>query len=90
MARWLWLAVVPIALTGAGAAVRAQDAEAILNGKCAACHERTDAGLARIKDQRKTPEAWDMTIVRMMQLHGVEVSDAERAALVKGAFSKRK
>lgn len=83
MARLLWLAAVPIALAGTGESAHAQDAMAILNGKCAACHERTDGGLARIKDQRKTPEAWDMTIVRMMQLHGVEVSDAERAALVK-------
>jgi len=82
MARWPWLAAVPIAL-GAGGVADAQDATAILNGKCAACHERTDDGLARIKDQRKTPEAWDMTIVRMMQLHGVEITDAERATLVK-------
>ena len=83
MARWLWLAAVPIAVVGAGEGAHAQEAVAILNGKCAACHERTDGGLARIKDQRKTPEAWDMTIVRMMQLHGVEVTDDERAALVK-------
>ena len=83
MARLLWLAAVPIALAGAGESARAQDAVAILNGKCAACHERTDGGLARIKDQRKTPEAWDMTIVRMMQLHGVEVTGEERATLVK-------
>lgn len=83
MARWLWLAIVPIAVGGFGNGAAAQDAEAILNGRCAACHERTDGGLARIKDQRKTPEAWDMTIVRMMQLHGVEVTDAERATLVK-------
>jgi quinohemoprotein amine dehydrogenase len=83
MARWLWLMAVPIALGGVGGGAHAQDAAAILNGKCAACHERTSDGLARIKDQRKTPEAWDMTIVRMMQLHGVEVTDAERATLVK-------
>jgi quinohemoprotein amine dehydrogenase len=52
--------------------------------RCGACHERTaEGGLARIKDQRKTPEAWDMTIVRMMQLHGVEVTDDERSTLVK-------
>jgi quinohemoprotein amine dehydrogenase len=83
MARWLWLAVLPIALTSAGESAHAQDAEAVLNGKCAACHERTDGGLARIKDQRKTPEAWDMTIVRMMQLHGVELTGEERATLIK-------
>ena len=81
MGRWLWLAALPLALVGDGSL--AQDATSILNGKCAACHERGDDGLARIKDQRKTPEGWDMTIVRMMQLHGVEVTDGERAALVK-------
>jgi quinohemoprotein amine dehydrogenase len=83
MGRWLWLAAVPLALIRAGDGAQAQDAASILNAKCAACHERTDGGLFRIKDQRKTPEAWDMTIVRMMQLHGVEVTDEERAALVK-------
>jgi quinohemoprotein amine dehydrogenase len=83
MGRWWWLAALPPALIGAGDGVHAQEASSILNAKCAACHERTDDGLARIKDQRKTPEAWDMTIVRMMQLHGVEITDDERAILVK-------
>jgi quinohemoprotein amine dehydrogenase len=83
MGRWLWLAVLPLALVRAGDGTHAQEALSILNAKCAACHERTDDGLARIKDQRKTPEAWDMTIVRMVQLHGVEVTDDERAVLVK-------
>ncbi len=83
MARWLWLPALSLALVGVGDSIHAQDATSILNAKCAACHERADDGLARIKDQRKTPEAWDMTIVRMMQLHGVEVTDDERAVLVK-------
>ena len=83
MGRWLWLAALPLALASAGDGAHAQEASSILNGKCAACHERVDGGLARIKDERKIPEAWDMTIVRMMQLHGVEVTDDERAVLVK-------
>jgi quinohemoprotein amine dehydrogenase len=83
MGRWLWLAALPLALVRAGDGAQAQDAVSILNAKCAACHERTDGGLFRIKDQRKTPEAWDMTIVRMMQLHGVEVTGEERSVLVK-------
>jgi quinohemoprotein amine dehydrogenase len=83
MGRWLWLAVLLLALVRAGDGAHAQDAASILNAKCAACHERADGGLVRIKDQRKMPEAWDMTIVRMIQLHGVEVTDDERAALVK-------
>jgi quinohemoprotein amine dehydrogenase len=83
MGRWLWLAALPLALVRAGDGAEAQEGASILNAKCAACHERTDGGLERIKDQRKTPEAWDMTIVRMMQLHGVEVTDQERSVLVK-------
>ncbi|HLT00535.1 MAG TPA: quinohemoprotein amine dehydrogenase subunit alpha [Geminicoccaceae bacterium] len=83
--RWLLLASFPVALTGLSDAALAQsDGEALLNARCSACHQRTaDGGLARISDQRKTPEAWDMTIVRMMQLHGVELTGDERAALVK-------
>jgi quinohemoprotein amine dehydrogenase len=81
MGRWLWLAALPLAVAGDGS--HAQEAVSVLNAKCAACHERTDDGLARIKDQRKTPEAWDMTIVRMMQFQGVELTDEERSALVK-------
>ena len=83
--RWLLLASLPLVVAGISDRVWAQtDGEALLSARCAACHERTaDGGLARIKDQRKTPEAWDMTIVRMMQLHGVEVTDDERSVLVK-------
>jgi quinohemoprotein amine dehydrogenase len=83
--RWLLLGSLPVLVAGISVPVNAQtDGEALLKARCGACHERTaEGGLARIKDQRKTPEAWDMTIVRMMQLHGVEVTDDERAALVK-------
>ena len=83
--RWLLLACLPVLVAGISSQARSQtDGEALLNARCGACHERTaEGGLARIKDERKTPEAWDMTIVRMVQLHGVEVTDDERAALVK-------
>lgn len=57
--------------------------QALLDSKCGSCHTRTDAGLERIKDSRRTPEGWDMTIVRMMIVHGVKVNGEERAALVK-------
>ncbi len=60
------------------------DGKALLDARCAACHDRTSDGrLSRISDQRKTPEAWDMTLVRMMQMHGVEMTADERAAMVK-------
>lgn len=62
----------------------AGSAEDLLNARCAACHERLpDDGLARVSEARKTPEGWDMTIVRMMMLHGVEITADERRTLVK-------
>lgn len=70
------LAVVP--------AARAADGEALLNARCGACHQRLpDGGLNRISQERKTPEGWDMTIVRMMLIHGVQIAPEERHALVR-------
>lgn len=82
MGRKLWLATAGLALLPLGDGF-AQDGEAVLSGRCASCHERTDDGLERIKEQRKTAEGWDMTIVRMMQLHGVQTTLEERRILVK-------
>jgi len=62
----------------------------VLEARCASCHPRTDGGgLSRIEEQRKTPEGWDMTVVRMMLVHGVKVSGEERAALVKHLSDSR-
>lgn len=61
----------------------AASAGELLNSKCSACHAKTGDGLERIKDSRRTPEGWDMTLVRMGLLHGVEYEAGERAALVK-------
>ncbi|MDH3692711.1 MAG: quinohemoprotein amine dehydrogenase subunit alpha, partial [Gammaproteobacteria bacterium] len=68
-----------------GAAVQAQtEAKALLNARCAACHQATDdGGLSRINEVRKTPEAWDMTLVRMMLVHGVQITADERHTLAK-------
>ena len=72
------------ALTMQSAGTMAQDASSILNSRCASCHEATaDGGLSRVKDMRKTPEGWDMTLARMTIVHGVQLSGEERAALVK-------
>ena len=62
----------------------ADDGEALLNSRCSACHQRSpDGGLERINAARKTPEAWDMTLVRMMLIHGVQLAPQERRTLVK-------
>lgn len=60
----------------------AQADEALLTEACGACHQAGEAGLSRISGQRKTPEGWLMTIVRMRIAHGLEISAADQAALV--------
>jgi len=75
--------ILGISAVGAPAGAQ-QSGEAILNARCSGCHERmADGRLSRVGEIRKTPEGWDMTIVRMMIVHGVEVTADERAALVK-------
>lgn len=68
---------------GASWTAAAATPEELLNSKCSACHPRTDGGLDRVKDSRRTPEGWDMTLVRMALIHGVKYEEGERAALVK-------
>jgi quinohemoprotein amine dehydrogenase len=59
-------------------------AGALLNERCSACHQPLpDGSLSRVGQARKTPEGWDMTIVRMMLIHNVEIEAEERASLVK-------
>ncbi len=69
------LVSLPAALAATG--------EELLTSKCSACHARSDDGLERVKDSRRTPEGWDMTLIRMMLIHGVKYGEGERAALVK-------
>lgn len=59
-----------------------ESAPDILKSKCAACHLE-NGKLQHIGDLRKTPEGWDMSIVRMQVWHKVETTKAERRALVK-------
>jgi quinohemoprotein amine dehydrogenase len=69
-----------LALAAAGNAVAG--APALLKAKCGDCHDEGQ-GLQRISNMRKSPEGWDMTIVRMGIWHKVNVSRDERKALVK-------
>ena len=67
----------------ASAATADDEAESILNARCGACHADEGTGLSRINGQRKTPEGWLMTIVRMGIMHGVEVPPDEKRTLIK-------
>lgn len=61
----------------------AASAEALMRGKCLACHSEVDGVFSRISDQRKTPEGWLMTIARMQIMHGLKITDEERRTVVK-------
>ena len=62
---------------------QAQDGAALLEENCGGCHA-ADAGgaLSRIKGQRKTPEGWLMTIVRMRLFHGADIEPQLQGQLV--------
>lgn len=57
---------------------------------CMSCHA-VDANnkLARIEYVRKSPEGWDQTIQRMQRIHGVQLTDEERAILVQDLSKER-
>lgn len=78
----LVLAVAPFA--------SAQSGEEVLKNVCAACHlKREDGTYERIDAVRKTPEAWDMTVVRMMRNHHVPLSPEDRTGVVRYLASTR-
>ncbi len=68
-------------MTVLGAQVASADQQMLLD-KCGQCHTASDTNLSRIEGQRKTPEGWMMTIVRMQHQHGLDVTADERRTLV--------
>ena len=71
-------------LAAASYAGPAVASEELLVEACGGCHETgEDGGLSRIVGQRKTPEGWLMTIVRMRLVHGVNVPNETQAKLVR-------
>jgi quinohemoprotein amine dehydrogenase len=72
------LGLMLLAMTIGGVAARAETPEQLLRNTCSGCHQPDAAGrLSRIADQRKTPEGWAMTILRMEDLHGITVSSQD-------------
>lgn len=56
----------------------------VLDTICAACHAKdADGKYSRIDASRRTPEGWDMNVVRMIRNYGLNLSDADRAAVVR-------
>lgn len=84
------LACAAVALAGVSTASPGYSAEPVLSGKelinnkCASCHAaQGDGRWFRISDGRRTPEGWDMTVVRMGYAHGVKLTTEERQQVVK-------
>lgn len=76
----LFAAICAVPIFAAAPPARAD--EALVDAACGQCHAAEAAGPTRISGQRKTPEGWLMTIVRMRVAHGLDVSAADQAALV--------
>ncbi len=55
----------------------------LMSEKCGACHQQKGKTFERITDIRKSPEGWDMTLIRMSIWHQVDISRGERKILVK-------
>lgn len=61
----------------------AQTAATDLFTKCVACHAPKDGTVDVVTTQRKTPEGWEMTLIRMVRTHGAQLQPAEVGSLVK-------
>lgn len=60
------------------------DGEMLVRQRCAGCHKEAEGGgLSRINQERKTPEGWFMTVVRMEREGRVTLNVDERRAVVK-------
>jgi len=60
------------------------DGERLMLERCSGCHSvQPDRSYSRISEQRKTPEGWFMSVVRMERSKRVVLTEAERRAIVK-------
>jgi quinohemoprotein amine dehydrogenase len=84
---------VPLILValGAGSAFAADPADAgipvrsdLVKSACGACHEQDDTGrMTRISYERKTPEAWELTLKRMMRTGRVQLSPEQAREIIR-------
>lgn len=77
---------IAIALSVNATSWATEPAEQIVQNSCLGCHSAESDSApqwSRISHQRKTPEGWLMTIGRMQQMHGLKISNQDRATLVK-------
>lgn len=80
MAAMLLLGSVSVGTAQGAAAVSGQE---LLRSNCSGCHQEHAGKFERISDIRKTPEGWVMTLFRMRQVHGLNLGNDVRDALVR-------
>ncbi|HEY7697602.1 MAG TPA: hypothetical protein VIE88_04260, partial [Vicinamibacteria bacterium] len=57
---------------------------ALVQSACGACHEQDDSGrMTRISYERKTPEAWELTLKRMVRTGRVQLSPEQAKEIVR-------
>lgn len=68
----------------------AKDPVAVENGysqliqdSCLTCHANPDGKIERIADVRKTTEGWELTISRMQNTWGVNITDEQKRQIIK-------
>lgn len=82
-AAWVMAAALSSGLAPSAAQAQPSGADRI-TAACGSCHLPDKNGkVPRISDIRKSPEGWDMVMSRMERWHGVQVTEANRAAIVK-------
>ena len=71
------LALMPLQLLAETAKQETPSGKELIRTNCLGCHIPTDEGFSRISLQRKTPEGWEMSISRMLLMHGLKISNLE-------------
>jgi quinohemoprotein amine dehydrogenase len=56
---------------------------AVLSTRCVGCHTLNAGKLDVVVSQRKTPEGWEMTLMRMVRTYGVQAQPEELRTLLK-------
>lgn len=65
------------------AVVMDSEYSSLIQNSCFTCHAVEDGHVDRISDVRKTPEGWDLTISRMQNVWGLNVTDEEKREIIK-------
>ena len=80
-----WAAASVLGFLGHASAqgAAAASGQELVRSYCGGCHQEHAGKFERISDIRKTPEGWVMTLFRMRQVHGLNLGDDVRDAIVR-------